>query len=107
MMPRIGERNSRRDARDAPNHERITMKTFTSLFIAAAATLSVAAATTAPARADAEFAWCAFLNTQGGSQSCLFATIDQCRAYIAGAGFCQPNPRAQALAQMPRRNGVR
>jgi len=83
------------------------MKSFTSLSIAAAAVLTVAAATAVPARADVEFAWCAFLNTQGGSQSCLFTTIEQCRTYIAGAGFCEPNPRAQPLAQMRRRNGVR
>jgi hypothetical protein len=58
-------------------------------------------------RAGVEYPWCGFVSTQGGSQSCTFATIDQCRAYVAGAGFCQANPRASALAEMPTRSSRR
>lgn len=77
--------------------------TITSLLIAFATSVAATAATTAPVRAETEYAWCGFLSTQGGSQSCTFATVEQCRAYVAGAGFCQANPRATAFAEMPRR----
>jgi hypothetical protein len=75
----------------------------TSLFIASAAFLAVTTATSAPVRAETEYAWCAYGATQGGSQSCSFSTIEQCRAYVAGSGYCQSNPRASALAEMPKR----
>jgi hypothetical protein len=75
----------------------------TSLFIASAAFLAVTAVTTTPVRAETEYAWCAYGATQGGSQSCSFSTIEQCRAYAAGVGYCQPNPRASAFAEMPKR----
>lgn len=86
------------------NDKRIIMKTgITSLFIASAAFLAAIAATTAPTRAETEYAWCAFGATQGGSQSCSFSTVEQCRAYVAGAGYCEANPRASAFAAMPGR----
>jgi hypothetical protein len=44
--------------------------------------------------------------SNGGSQSCTYNMIDQCRAYLAGGGFCQPNPRASAMAEMPK-HGMR
>lgn len=77
--------------------------TFTPLLIAVAAAVTVNAATTTPVRAT-EYAWCAHGASQGGSQSCTFSTIDQCRAYVSGGGFCQANPRASAFAEMPRRS---
>lgn len=73
-----------------------------SFLLVAAAVAFAAAATTTPARAEVEFAWCGFLSISGGSQSCTFNTIEQCRAYVAGSGFCDRNPRASALAEMPR-----
>lgn len=79
------------------------MKTFSFLLVAAAAAFTATMMTTAPARADVEFAWCGFLSISGGAQSCTFNTIDQCRAYVAGSGFCERNPRASAMAQMPKR----
>lgn len=81
------------------------MKTgLASLFIAVAAFAAATTGTTTPARAASEFAWCAFESTNGGGQSCTYNTVDQCRAYLAGRGFCQPNPRASAMAEMPKRS---
>ena len=70
-------------------------------FVAIAAT----ALTSSPSRAEVEYPWCAVTSTgQAGGPSCYYATIDQCRAFLSGqAGFCQPNPRATAQAQVPRR----
>ena len=79
------------------------MKTgLASLFIAVAAFAAATTGATTPARAASEFAWCAF--ESGGSQSCTYNTIDQCRTYLAGRGFCLPNPRASAMAEMPKRS---
>lgn len=78
--------------------------TITSLLIAVAASVAATAATTVPARAI-EYAWCAYGATQGGSQSCSFATVEQCRAYVSGGGgYCQTNSRASTFAEMPKRN---
>ena len=79
------------------------MKTFSFLLVAAATVFAATLTTTGPVRAEVEYAWCGFLSIQGGAQSCTFATIDQCRAYVAGSGFCDRNPRASALAEMPKR----
>ena len=36
-------------------------------------------------------AWCA--TTPRRSETCGYATLDQCRAYVLGlGGFCRPNP---------------
>lgn len=83
------------------------MKSFVSLALAAAASLVAAAITAVPVRAEPEYAWCAHLSIQGGGQSCTFVTIEQCRAYVSGGGFCQANPRASAFAEMPRRTSRR
>jgi hypothetical protein len=78
--------------------------TFASLIFAAAASVTATLAMSAPARADVEYPWCGSIATQGGGgHSCTFATIDQCRAYVSGFGYCQLNPRASALAEMPKR----
>jgi hypothetical protein len=79
------------------------MKTFSFLLLTAAAAFAAAVTTTAPTRADTEFGWCAFTSINGGAQSCTFNTVDQCRAYVASAGFCERNPRASAMAEMPHR----
>ena len=79
------------------------MKIVTSLIAAAAAVVAISVSTTAPVRAEAEYPWCAFLSISGGSQSCTYATLDQCRAFLAGAGFCERNPRASSFAEMPKR----
>jgi hypothetical protein len=74
--------------------------TLASLLIAAAALVGAAAT---PVHAQSEYPWCGHLSIQGGLQSCTFSTLEQCRAYISGAGYCQTNPRASALAEMPKR----
>jgi Protein of unknown function (DUF3551) len=86
--------------------ERIMMKSgLLSLFVAGAACAGMMAVTGVPARAEVEFAWCAIGGGQGGSQSCSFTTVEQCRSYVTGSGgFCQQNPRATAFAEMPKRN---
>lgn len=83
------------------------MKSFVSLLLATTAALVATAITTLPVRAEPEYAWCAHGGIQGGSQSCTFATIEQCRAYVSGGGFCQANPRASAFAEMPKRTSRR
>ncbi|MBX9823631.1 MAG: DUF3551 domain-containing protein [Xanthobacteraceae bacterium] len=43
-----------------------------------------------PARAD-PYRWCAIYRS-GGSESCYFATLEQCRASVSGrGGFCRLN----------------
>jgi hypothetical protein len=57
-----------------------------------------------PVRAEVEYAYCGNIPSQGGSNtSCSFATIEQCLVYVSAGGYCERNPRASALAQMPRR----
>jgi hypothetical protein len=78
--------------------------TLASWIFAATASVAATLAMSSPVRAQVEYPWCGVIATQGGGgQSCTFATIDQCRAYVSGGGYCERNPRASALAQMPRR----
>ena len=83
-----------------------TMKT-SLLSLSATAFVAIAATVLAssPSRAEVEYPWCAITSTgQAGGPSCSYATLDQCKAFLSGqAGFCEPNPRATAQAQMPRR----
>jgi hypothetical protein len=75
-----------------------------SMLVAGAAFGAATAVPGAPARAEVEFAWCAIGGASGGSQSCSFNTVEQCRYYVtASGGFCQQNPRATAFAEMPKR----
>jgi hypothetical protein len=80
-----------------------TMKT-SLLSISATAFVAIAATALAssPSRAEVEYPWCVITSTgQAGGPSCSYATLDQCNAFLAGqAGFCQPNPRATAQAQV-------
>ena len=70
-------------------------------FVAIAAT----ALASSPSRAEVEYPCCVITSTgQAGGPSCSYATLGQCNAFLAGqAGFCQPNPRATAQAQVTRR----
>jgi hypothetical protein len=44
------------------------------------------------ARAEIEYPYCA--GGREGSGGCMYATLDQCRAFISGAGgSCYSNPR--------------
>jgi hypothetical protein len=83
-----------------------TMKT-SMLSISATAFVAIAATVLAssPSRAEIEYPWCAITSTgQAGGPSCYYATLDHCKAFLAGqAGFCQPNARATAQAQVTRR----
>lgn len=75
--------------------------------LAATAFVAIAAMAlgNSPSRAEIDYPWCSVVSTsQSGIPVCLYATLDQCRAFVSGQpGFCQPNPRAVAQAQMPRR----
>jgi hypothetical protein len=54
-----------------------------------------------PAQADIEYPWCGYISVfQGQQQSCTFNTLEQCRAFTAGNGYCDTNPRG-ALARTP------
>jgi len=60
------------------------------------AALLATLASTAPARAEVQYPWCA---VYGGSMDgfdttvCSFDTIEQCRATVSGlGGFCARNP---------------
>jgi hypothetical protein len=44
-------------------------------------------------RAEAAYPWCAISSMSMGTQTCSFASLDQCRAYVAPLGFCQPSAR--------------
>jgi hypothetical protein len=52
----------------------------------------IAASTVQPSRAD-PYRWCATYGQGfGGSESCYFMTMEQCRASVSGlGGFCRPN----------------
>jgi len=81
------------------------MKTL--LSVSALAFVAIAATTFAStaSRAEIEYPWCSISSTgQSGTPTCRYATIEQCNAFLAGqAGFCQPNPRATANAQVTKR----
>jgi hypothetical protein len=54
-------------------------------------------ATTTQARAEIEYPYCGY--GRQGSGGCMYATLDQCRAFISGAGgACYNNPRYTANA---------
>jgi hypothetical protein len=59
------------------------------------------------ARAEITYPWCAISSISMGTQTCSFANLDQCRAYVASTGFCHPNARytAPADARAARRGG--
>lgn len=70
-------------------------------FVATAAT----SISSVPGRAEVEYPWCAITSIgQSGLPACLYATREQCIAFIGGqAGFCQPNPRAVPPAPLKKR----
>jgi hypothetical protein len=54
-------------------------------------------ATTTQARAEIEYPYCGY--GRQGSGGCMYATLDQCRAFVSGAGgACYNNPRYTANA---------
>lgn len=58
--------------------------------------------TVTPARADVEYPYCGY--GREGSGGCMYATLEQCRAFINGAGGdCYPNPRYPANSRSLRR----
>jgi hypothetical protein len=54
------------------------------------------------ARAEVAYPWCAMSSISMGTQTCSFASLEQCRAYVGSTGFCQPNART-APAEKARR----
>jgi hypothetical protein len=49
----------------------------------------------AQVRAEIDYPWCAMTSTgQSGKPSCVYATLEQCRAFLAGqSGSCVRNAR--------------
>jgi hypothetical protein len=72
------------------------MKILTPSF-SAAAFIAVAAGSLAATdgRAEIDYPWCAMTSTgQSGKPSCVYVTLEQCRAFLAGqAGSCVRNAR--------------
>ncbi len=63
--------------------------------LSAAAFVAIAAASVAtPSSAEIDYPWCSMSSTgQSGLPSCRFSTQAQCRASVAGSGWCQRNSR--------------
>jgi hypothetical protein len=75
--------------------------TLLSLSAAAFAAVGAFAIDTSPARAEVEYPWCTVGSVSGGG-TCYYATLEQCQASLSGGGgYCQPNPRATAMASTP------
>lgn len=63
--------------------------------ILAAAAVAIVGLTTTAARAEIEYPYCGY--AREGAGGCTFSTIDQCRAFVSGAGGgCHSNPRYTA-----------
>ena len=62
--------------------------------VTAALAVAIAGLAATPARAADPYRWCAeYGGDMGGTSSCYFHTLDQCRAAISGnGGFCRQNP---------------
>jgi hypothetical protein len=60
--------------------------------LSAAAILAMAG----PASAEIEYPWC-MVQGEYTQQSCTYMTAEQCRASLAGAGYCDRNPRTVVL----------
>jgi hypothetical protein len=62
------------------------------IFVSIAAVTSLAPA---QGRAEIDYPWCAMTSTgQSGKPSCVYATLEQCRAFLAGqSGSCVRNAR--------------
>jgi hypothetical protein len=62
--------------------------------LSAAAFIAIAASPFAPTegRAEIDYPWCAMTST--GKPSCVYATLEQCQAFLAGqSGSCVRNAR--------------
>lgn len=68
--------------------------------LALLSTIAVLAAP--PASAGIEYPWCV-MQGEYTPQSCSFMTVEQCRASLAGASYCDRNPRATVLPPVKRR----
>ena len=61
------------------------------LILPVLAALAFAPMLVTPAKAD-PYRWCAEYAGTGGSSSCYFVTLEQCRASVSGiGGYCRPN----------------
>jgi hypothetical protein len=82
------------------------MKTCLSLAAAALVAIAVTSLASTASRAEIDYPWCSITSAgQSGTPTCRYSTLEQCNAFLAGGvtGFCQPNPRATANAQVIRR----
>lgn len=73
--------------------------------LAAACVFAAASLALSPteARAETAYPWCAISSMSMGLQTCSFASLDQCRAFVTSMGFCQPDARYTAPVKKPRR----
>lgn len=80
------------------------MKTLLSLAATAAVAIAAMSFASTPGRAEIEYPWCSITSAgQDGTPRCRYSTLDQCNAFVTGQGYCQPNARATANAQVIRR----
>lgn len=89
-----------------PNDLTIAPFQFRTLRSTGLALLSAAAVltTAAPASAEIQYPWCV-MQGEYTPQSCTFMTVEQCRASLNGASYCERNPRATvAPPPKPRRS---
>lgn len=78
------------------------MKRLLFALLAVASVALGAGSTGAQAQVRREPAWCAFSSSSQGLMQCAYATLEQCRAFLGGQGYCERNPRATAFASMKR-----
>lgn len=65
--------------------------TFKALGVAIALATALLVAGSTEGRAEAAYRWCAISSMSMGTQTCSFASLDQCMAYVVPMGFCQRN----------------
>jgi len=62
----------------------------------------------AQGRAEIDYPWCAMTSTgQSGKPSCVYATLEQCQAFLAGqSGSCVRNARIVFQEQIREQTGA-
>src|SRR5690242_3815144 len=87
------------DGQEARSSAKMTNRAIIAAGVASVGLLFAAAPK--PAHAEIEYPWCGYMSVfQGQQQSCSFNTLEQCRAWLGGNGYCDTNPRGP-LARTP------
>jgi hypothetical protein len=75
------------------------------IFVSLAAVTSLASA---QSHAEIDYPWCAMTSTgQSGKPSCVYATLEQCQAFLAGqSGSCVRNARIVFQEQIREQTGA-